>query len=88
MMKYRKHKSIENLPKSGRPPLNTERNVRILIRDSKNNPKKTAPELHRDYKSSVPTSVTTVKRYLRKYQLFGRIAAKKPLLSNRNVLTP
>ena len=29
MMKYRKHKSIENLPKSGRPPLNTERNVLI-----------------------------------------------------------
>ena len=74
MMKYRKHKSIENLPKSGCPPLNTERNVRLLIRDYKNNSKKTAPELLRDWKSSVPTSVTTVKRRasITVYRLTGK----------------
>ena len=83
--KFMEHGTTENLPKSGRPPLNTTRSVRLLVRDAKVNPKKTAPELLKDWESSVPTSVTTVKRILRKYNLFGRIAAKKPLLSKRNI---
>ena len=50
-----------------------ERTVRSLIRDAIINPKKTATELLKDWKS------------VRKYSIFGRIAAKKPLLSVRNV---
>jgi len=59
--------------------MNGERTVRSLILDAKINPKKTAAELLKDWKSSLPTSISTVKRILRKYNLFDRITAKKLL---------
>ena len=43
--KFREHGTTKNIPKIGRPPLNSDRSVRLLIRDEKRNPKKTAPEL-------------------------------------------
>ena len=85
IMKFMEHATTENIPKIGRPPLNSDRSVRLLIRDAKRNPKKTAPELLKDWESSVPASVTTLNRILRKYKLFRRIAAKKLLLSKRNI---
>jgi len=51
----------------------------------KRNPNKTAAELLKDWESSLPISISIVKRVLRKYNLFGCIAAKKLLLSVRNV---
>jgi len=60
--------------------LNSARSVRVLIRDSKKNPKKTALDLLKLWKSSQPTSINTVKRILKNYKMFGRIAAKKPML--------
>ena len=85
MLKFQQHETLENLPKSGRKPDNTPRSERLLIRASKENPKKTARELLIEWKSSHTSSVSTVKRILRKYGLFGRIAAKKPLLNERHV---
>jgi len=57
--------------------MNSERIVRSLIQNAKINPKKTAAELLKDWKSSLPTSISTAKRVLQKYNLFGCIAAKK-----------
>ena len=74
--KAKEPETIENLTKIGRSRMNSERTVRSLIRDAKINPKKTAAELLKDWKSSLPTSISTVKRFLRKYNLFDRIAAK------------
>ena len=67
------------------PALNSVRSVRVLIRDSKKNPKKTAPNLLKSWKSSRSTSANTVKCILRNYKLFGRISAKKPMLSSRHI---
>jgi len=75
--KFREHGTTENIPKIGRPRLNSDRSVRLLIRDAKRNPTKTAPELLKDWESSVPASMTTLKRILMKYKLFRRIGAKK-----------
>ena len=63
--KVKEHGTIENLPKIGHPRMNSERTVRSLIRDAGINPKKTAAKLLKDWKSSLPTSITTVKRVLR-----------------------
>ena len=81
ILKLKRHNTLEDLFKSGRRPKNTKRSERSLIRMSKENPQKTASRLLIDWKSSQTSSVSTVKRILRKYGLFGRIAAKKPLLN-------
>jgi len=52
----------------GRPRMNSKRS---LILDAKINPKKTTAELLKDWKSSLPTSISTVKRFLQKYNLFA-----------------
>ena len=74
--KVKEHRTIENLPKNSRPRMNSERTVRSLIPDAKINPKKTAAELLKDWKSSFSTSISTVKRVKRKHNLFGRISEK------------
>ena len=84
-MKFKEHDLIENLPKIGRPALKSNSSIPLLIRDEKRNTKKKAPDLLKEWKSSVLISVNTVKRILRKYQMFGRIAANKPLLNQRNI---
>ena len=40
--KFREHGTTENIPKINR---NSDRSMRLLIRDAKSNPRKTAPEL-------------------------------------------
>ena len=76
---------LKFLPKSGRKPDNTPRSERLLIRASKGNPKKTARQLLMEWKSSHTSSVSTMKRFLRKYGLIGWIAVKKSLLNERHV---
>lgn len=83
--KLQQHGTLENLCKSGRKPKNTPRSERSLIRMSTQNPQKTARDLLIDWKLSQTSSVSTVKRILRKYGLFGRIAAKKPYLNERHI---
>ena len=85
LMKLRDHNTIEDLPKTGCPVLNSARSARVLIRDSKKNLKKTAPDLLKLWKSSWPILVNTMKRILRNYKLFGRIPAKKPMLSGQHI---
>ena len=79
------HKTLEDLQKSSRPRRNDDRCERLLFRDARCHSKKTAREFQIDWKSSKPTSMSTVKSILRKYGLLGRIAAKKPFLNERHV---
>ena len=83
--KVKERGTIKNLTKIGRPRMNSERTLKSLIRDAKINPKKASAGLLKDWISGQPTSISTMKNVLRKYNLFGCIAAKKPLLSVRNV---
>ena len=46
---------------------------------------KTARELQIDWRSSKPTSMSTIKSILRKYGLLGRIADRKPFLNELHV---
>jgi len=83
--KYLMHGNVNNVLKSGRPRKTTDRDVRSLVIMSKKDPKLTAPQLMIDWKTEKPVSLSTAKRILRKYGLFGRNAAKKPLLNNKQM---
>lgn len=75
--------SVDDRPKSGRPPKTSIRERRTLIRLSKKNPFLSASQLRNEWKTERFVSKSTVKNILRKYGLFGRIAARKPLLTNK-----
>ena len=64
--------------------ISTERDQRELCRYSKKNPYATAREVHSAVDSLKIASISTIKNYLKQDGLFGRVAAKKPLLSNVN----
>jgi len=85
MIRKLQHGTLRNLSKSGRRPKNTQRSERSLNQMSKKNPQKTARDLFINWKSSQTNSLSTVKRILRKYGLFGRFAAKKPYLNERHI---
>ena len=68
--KYVESGTIDDLPKCGRPPKNSQRSERQL----KTNPKLTAGELQNEWNGYEPVSIWTVRGILRKYGLFGRIA--------------
>ena len=70
--------------KSGRPRLLNNRTERLIIIKSKCHPRATARTLMQDINLNGVVSVDTVKRVLRRGELFGRIAVKKPFLSKKN----
>ena len=74
--------SIENLPKSGRPVKTTIREQRLLTSMCKKDPHKTTRELQSEWNTENEVSISTTKRILRKYNLFGRRSARKPFLTN------
>ena len=71
---FKQHKILENMFKSCSKPKTTHRPKQLLIRNSNESSKKTAPGLF--WKLSQPSSVSSVKLMLR------LIAGKKLLLSN------
>lgn len=79
--RYKLTGKVDDLPKSGRPPKTTMREQRCLIIDAKKDPYLTARQLHTRWNTQNPISIETAKKILQKYGLFGRICAKKPLLS-------
>lgn len=79
--KFLKTSSIENLLKTGRPKTTSPRENRKLIRLSRINPKWTSKKLKANWGCGNMVSVSTVKRILNRAKLFGRVAARKPLLS-------
>ena len=81
LKKYQNTKSLENLQKSGRPVKTTARERRALTKLCKKDPLKSARELQSECFPEKNVSISTIKRILRKYNLFGRKAARKPFLS-------
>lgn len=72
--------------RSGRPQVTTERLDRLMYRVSSAQPMKTAVNIQREINRTHGTSVSvrTVRRRLCDKGLFGRIAVKKPLVSEVN----
>ena len=82
-------KNINNLPLSdrprkGRPPKLNAYDKRLIIRESKKHSFKTANEIIKACNLTNIVSNSTIKAILRKYGLYGRIAAKKPLLTKKH----
>jgi transposase len=83
--KFLKYGTIENMKKSGRPNKTSIREQKKLCNISISNPFYSASQLHKNWHPSSNVSLSTVKRILRKYKLFGRVAAQKPLLTKRHI---
>lgn len=83
--KYLETGSIENKMRSGRPQKLNVMQERILCRNSRRYPFNTAREVYNDSMGLPSISVCTARRYLRRNNLFGRIAVKKPLLNKKQI---
>lgn len=81
--KYEENLSVEDQTRSGRPRITSESEDRALKFRSLKNRWQTAPALRLTVttKQKKRPSITTVQRRLREAGLYGRVAAKKPLLS-------
>jgi len=73
-----------DLPKSGRPCSSSERERRLICSTSKKVQFLTAAEVAKTLGITNKVSVWTVKRYMRYGGLFGRMAARKPLLTAKH----
>ena len=84
--KFKETGSVKSRLKSGRPRFTSKRENRRLIRMSLRDRKQTALALRRASQEAgiVSASVSTVQRRLCKHNLNGRIAARKPLLTERH----
>jgi transposase len=78
--------SLDDRVRSGRPSVSTAREDRYLQRVSRGNPMLVARTLRQRWLTdrAVDASVSTVKRRLASFGLHGRIACRKPLLSQRH----
>jgi len=82
LKRYDETSTHEARPKSGRPRLSTEREDRVLVRNSLNNRKLSIPQLRQAWQTSgIAASKSTVRRRLQSVGLGGHVAAKKPLLT-------
>lgn len=84
-MKFIEYGSIENRPKLGRNRILSDREERILCRVSKKNPFESAASALKLSNISKPLSISSARRYLRRNNLFGRIAVKKPMLNKGHI---
>ncbi|KAK3508530.1 hypothetical protein QTP70_031914 [Hemibagrus guttatus] len=82
--KWRKHGTVENLPRSGWPTKITPRAQRQLIQEVTKDPTTTSKELQASL-ASVKVSVhdSTIRKRLGKNGLHGRVPRRKPLLSKK-----
>jgi len=78
--------SVDDRPRSGRPRLSTLRDDRELLRISLRNRMFTSTQLKREWNetSLISCSARTVRRRLDENGLFGRVARRKPLLTDRH----
>ncbi len=84
--KWRKHGTVVNLPRSGRPTKITPRAQQRLIQEVTKDPTTTSKELQASL-ASVKVSVhdSTIRKRLGKNGLHGRVPRPKPLLSKKNI---
>uniref|UniRef100_A0A803JX04 Transposase Tc1-like domain-containing protein n=1 Tax=Xenopus tropicalis TaxID=8364 RepID=A0A803JX04_XENTR len=85
IQKWKEYGTTVNLPRQGRPPKLTGRTRRALIRNAAKRPMVTLGELQRST-AQVGESVhrTTISRALHKVSLYGRVARRKPLLTENH----
>ena len=83
LRKHKKGLGTKDKPRSGRPRKFSTRLERKRVIESKKNNKLTANELKSSLNLQNICSTSTVKLYLRRNGLFGRVAAKKPLLNSK-----
>jgi len=83
--KFLETRSIADKRKSGRPPLLSISGQRNLCNTAKKFPFLGPLELVQDSTSYPNISRSTIKRYLRKSGLIGRVAAKKPILTKKHM---
>jgi hypothetical protein len=84
LKKFKNDKEVVDLPKVGRPRKLSAASQRYLVLTSKKNSKLTAKKLQVECQMQQTVSIDTVKRVLRRANLFGRIAVRKPYLSKIN----
>ncbi|CAD5115436.1 DgyrCDS4411 [Dimorphilus gyrociliatus] len=83
--KFKLHKTIDNLSKSGRPHKLNDADERKLCLISKRNPFWGAKKILSASLFASVISLSTCKSILRKHNLRGYVATKKPLLKKRHV---
>lgn len=84
--KWRRHGTVVNLPRSGRPPKITPRAQRRLIQEVTKDPTTTSKELQASLASvKVSVHASTIRKRLSKNGLHGRVPRRKPLLSKKNI---
>ena len=85
--RFKKNNSCSSLPRSGRPPVISASDNRYLklcaLRDRRQSLDILTENLNKHRK--FPVCQTVVRNALLSWSLYGRVAARKPLLSPRNV---
>ena len=86
LSRLKKTGSVDDRKRTGRPRITTPREDRSLLRICLNDRRLTSPQLKREWMEScgVQCSSRTVRRRLVKEGLHGRVARKKPLLTQRH----
>ncbi|XP_055857994.1 uncharacterized protein LOC129920593 [Episyrphus balteatus] len=81
--KYRFEGTIHNKAERGRKK--TQQDERVILRKIKEDSKTSVPQLTSEMATRIqkPVSTETVRRVLRKNDVNGRVARKKPLISKR-----
>lgn len=84
--RYKNENRIESLPQSGRPKIISEREKRVIIRKVKKNPRLSAPILTAELREESGKNISpqTVRRVLKEAGYNGRVAIKKPYISETN----
>jgi len=84
--KYRRRGLISAAPRSGRPPILTQRNTRALLKIVKEDRQTSLDELIEKFSKTLQISVSnsTIKRKLHEEGYYGRVGKKKPLVSEVN----
>lgn len=84
--KKRETGTTENQKRTGRPTKITQRTKNLILKLSKADPRRTAPDINRELREhhNVVISDSAIKLILRKANLHGRRPSKKPLISEKN----
>ena len=84
--KYKVKGITSNVPRTGRPAVLTETDKRQLVRIVKDNRTDSIIELTDKFNSSLEITVSTdtIRHILHESEYYGRVAKKKPLISESN----
>lgn len=84
--KYKQYNSVENKARSGRPKILSNRDERQILSEVAKNPRISARTLaiHIESSSGKIVCAETVRKVLRKSNYHGRVARKKPFISEAN----